>query len=72
MLSDTGIRNEATFLTNVVLTSKKIWRGMDVQVGVYNLFGNSAKYPQPSTWNQYEPYIPAPGVVALVSLTYRF
>jgi iron complex outermembrane receptor protein len=72
MVSDTGVRNEATFLTNVVLTSKNIWRGLDIQVGVYNLFGNAARYPRPSVWNQYEPYIPAPGVQVLLSATYRF
>jgi iron complex outermembrane receptor protein len=72
MLSDTGQSTNPTYLTNVVLTSKKVWKGLDVQVGVYNIFSNSALEPRASPWNQYQTQLRAPGVLGMITLTYRF
>jgi outer membrane receptor protein involved in Fe transport len=72
MHSDTGQLSQPTFLTNIVLTSKNVWKGLDVQVGVYNLFGDSALVPRASPFTQSQPWLRPPGVLAMVSLTYRF
>lgn len=73
MLGDSGQSSPPTFLTNLVLTSKKVWRGLDAQVGLYNLFGGSmARIPNASSANNYQPWLLHPSPMILVSLTYRF
>ncbi len=72
MLSDLGANSNPSFLTNIVLTSRRVYKGLDLQVGVYNLFGNSARVPRDAPWNQNQPWLREPGVLAMVSLTYHF
>ena len=72
MLSDTGQSSQPTFLTNVVFTSKNVWKGLDVQVGVYNLFGENALVPRASPFTQSQPWLRPPGVLGMITLTYRF
>jgi iron complex outermembrane receptor protein len=70
--SDLGQYTNPTYITNVVLTSRRIVRGLDAQVGVYNLFANFARQPHDSTFNNLEPTFDYPDTTALVSLTYHF
>ena len=72
MLSDTGESSNTTFITNVVLTSKNVWKGIDVQIGVYNIFGEAARIPHTSHWDQSQPWQRQPGTLAMLSFIYRF
>ena len=72
MLSDTGESSNTTFITNIVLTSKNVWKGIDVQIGVYNLFGEAARIPHTSHWDQSQPWLRQPGTLAMLSFIYRF
>jgi iron complex outermembrane receptor protein len=71
-LSDTGASSNASFITNFVVTSKNVWKGVDLQVGIYNLFGDAARIPHTSSADQAEPWLRQPGLSVLFSLTYRF
>jgi outer membrane receptor protein involved in Fe transport len=71
-LSDTRGRSNTSFVTNVVLTSKEVLKGMDLQVGVYNLFGQYARLPHTSQFDQSQPWLRYPGTTVLFSVTYRF
>ena len=71
-LADTGDKSNITYITNIVLTSKNVWRGMDVQVGLYNLFGETALIPRTSVWDQSQPWLREPGPLLMLSVTYRF
>jgi iron complex outermembrane receptor protein len=70
--SDLGDYTNPTFLTNVVFTSRRVIRGLDVQVGIYNLFASYVRQPHDSVFNNLQPTLDYPGTTALVSLTYHF
>ncbi len=70
--SDLGTSTSPTFLTNVVLTSREIVKNLDLQIGVYNLFSNSAREPRDSAADQVQPTLNYPNTQFLASLTYRF
>jgi outer membrane receptor protein involved in Fe transport len=72
MKSDLGEKTDPTFITTVVLTSKDIVKGWDLQAGAYNLFANSAKLPRDGAFNQYQPTLNYPDTLFLVSMTHRF
>ena len=72
MREDDGRYSDPSFLTNIIFTRKNIWRGMDLQVGVYNLFGNFAKMPSEGPFFQAQPWLRYPGIVGMVSVTYKF
>ncbi len=46
MRSDDIEPTDATFITNIILTSREIAPGMDLQLGAYNLFSHSARMPR--------------------------
>ncbi len=70
--NDTGLMTQATFLTNVVLTSRDVVKGLDLQVGAYDIFSNGARMPRDSAFNQFQPTLNYPSTKFLASLTYRF
>jgi len=70
--SDLGQYTYPTYLTNIVLTSRRIIGGLDVQAGVYNLFAWDARQPHDSVFNNLQPTLDYPGVMGLVTLTYHF
>jgi outer membrane receptor protein involved in Fe transport len=70
--SDLGQYTSPTFITNVVLTSRDILPGLEVQAGVYNLFGELARLPHNSVADHFQPTLNYPRTQFLVSLTYRF
>jgi hypothetical protein len=55
-----------------VLTSRDVFKNCDLQVGVYNLFGDSARVPRYGPTIHSQPFLNAPEPTFLVSLTYRF
>lgn len=70
--NDTGLMTQATFLTNIVLTSRDVVKGLDLQVGAYDIFSNGARMPRDSAFNQFQPTLNYPTTKFLASLTYRF
>ncbi|HET6248354.1 MAG TPA: TonB-dependent receptor [Tepidisphaeraceae bacterium] len=72
MKDDLGNYTAPTYLTNIVLTSKDILPGWDVQAGVYNLFANSARLPSDGSFNHYQSTLDYPTAFYEVGLTYRF
>ncbi len=72
MKDDLGNTIGATFITNVVFTSRDIYKGWTFQAGLYNLFGNYARMPRDGAFNQYQTSLNYPNPELLVSLSYRF
>jgi iron complex outermembrane receptor protein len=72
MRTDFGASTNPTFVTNLVLTSRDVFEGVDVQVGVYNLFGDAARLPRNSPFDHSQPSLNYPEPLFLASLTYRF
>jgi iron complex outermembrane receptor protein len=70
--NDLGEYTPPTFLTNIVFTSRDFYKGWTFQAGVYNLFGNFARYPREGPFNEVETSINGPVPEALVSLSCRF
>jgi outer membrane receptor for ferrienterochelin and colicins len=70
--NDLGESTPPTFLTNVVFTSRDLWKGWTFQAGLYNLFGNFARYPREGPFNQVETSLNGPNPEALVSLSCKF
>jgi iron complex outermembrane receptor protein len=72
MKDDLGNYVAATYITNVVLTSKDFVQGWDVQVGAYNLFANDARLTRDGPFNQFQNTLNYPLTQYLVSVTHRF
>jgi iron complex outermembrane receptor protein len=72
MKNDLGEYTDPTFVTNVVLTSRDLFRNVDFQIGVFNLFGDVARLPRDNEFNQNQPFLRYPGWELMASLTYRF
>ncbi|MGD0464282.1 MAG: TonB-dependent receptor [Tepidisphaeraceae bacterium] len=72
MNSDADVVTHPTFITNIVLTSREVVKGLDVQLGLYNLFGNIARIPRDNQYDQIEPTLRYPYPQLLASLTYHF
>jgi outer membrane receptor for ferrienterochelin and colicins len=70
--SDLGRYTSPTFITNVVLTSKDVTQGLDLQLGVYNIFGEWARLPHSSSWDYYQPTLNYPTTQFIFSMTGRF
>jgi iron complex outermembrane receptor protein len=70
--SDLGQETHPTFITNIVITSRDIVKGLDGQLGLYNLFGNIAQVPRDNQFDQFQPTLRYPYPMLLASLTYRF
>jgi iron complex outermembrane receptor protein len=70
MESDSGMSTHATFITNVVYTSRDFAKGWTFQAGAYNLFAGSARLP--TSLDQYQPSINYPQTEYLFSLEHRF
>ena len=72
MKSDLNQYTKPTFITNVVFTSRDIFKGWTFQAGVYDLFANSAKFPRDGAFNQFQPTLNWPGTRLEVSLSTKF
>jgi iron complex outermembrane receptor protein len=72
MNSDADVVTHPTFITNIVLTSREIRKGLDFQLGLYNLFGNIARIPRDSQFDQVQATLRYPYPQLLASLTYHF
>lgn len=72
MKDDRGNYVAPTYLTNVVLTSKDIIRGWDLQLGAYGLFADDARMVRDGPFNQYQNTLNYPLTQYMVSLTHRF
>ena len=72
MKSDLGESTQATYITNIVLTSREVVKGLDLQLGLYNLFGNYAQLPRDNAFDQFEPTLRYPYPQLLASATYKF
>jgi hypothetical protein len=70
--NDQFIYTHTTFLTNIVLTSKDVINGLDLQVGAYDIFSNGARMPRDSAFNQVQSTLSYPTTKFLAGLTYRF
>jgi iron complex outermembrane receptor protein len=70
--NDLGESTPPTFLTNVVFTSRNFYKTWTFQAGLYNLFGNFARYPREGPFNQMETSLDGPSPEAMVSLSYKF
>jgi len=71
MAAPSGDKSDPSFLTNVVLTARDVAKGLDVQVGVYNIFADDARLPASPGLN-YQPSLNQAPTQLLVALTYRF
>ncbi len=74
MKSDLGESTDATFITNIVLTSRDFARvkGLEVQLGLYNLFADEARWPRNSDNIHLQPTLNHPETELMLSITYRF
>jgi len=72
MKSDLGQYTNPSFITNVVLTSKDVVKGVDLQLGVYNLFSEFARLPRNDESDHYQPTLNYPHTQFLFSVTWRF
>jgi outer membrane receptor for ferrienterochelin and colicins len=70
--NDLGEETHPTFLTNIVLTSKEVAKGLDLQIGAYDIFSNNARMPRDSKFNQVQPTLNYPSTKFMAGLTYRF
>ncbi len=70
MKSAQDLRSEPSYVTNVVLTSKNVVKGLDLHLGVYNLFGEMAQVPSLPAHDQ--PWLRHPGTYFLAGFTWRF
>jgi outer membrane receptor protein involved in Fe transport len=70
--NDLGEYTPPTFLTNVVFTSRNFYKTWTFQAGVYNLFGNFARFPREGPSNQVETSLDGPSPEAMVSLSVKF
>jgi iron complex outermembrane receptor protein len=72
MNSDADVVTHPTFITNIVLTSREVRKGLDLQLGLYNLFGNIARIPRDNAFDQFQPTMRYPYPQLLASATYKF
>jgi iron complex outermembrane receptor protein len=72
MKSSLGTYTSPSFVTNIVLTSRDIFRGWTFQAGAYNVFSNYARLPGEGPGNQYQPTLNYPETTYLFSLSRRF
>jgi iron complex outermembrane receptor protein len=72
MKSDLEVYTKPTYITNIVLTSHNVMQNLDMQVGVYNLFGNYARLPQDNQFDQVQPTLRYPYPELMGSVTYKF
>jgi len=70
--SDADVVTHPTFITNIVLTAREVRKGLDLQLGLYNLFGNIARIPRDSQFDQFQPTLRYPYPQLLASATYKF
>jgi len=70
--SDTGGRADPSYITNLVLTSKDVVKGLDLHVGVYNLFGELAEIPRSGPTTHTQLWLRHEGMVFLAGFTFRF
>jgi iron complex outermembrane receptor protein len=62
-----------TFITNVVLTSRDfLTKGLELQLGAYNLLGEYARMPRSDAATHFQPTLDAPTSQFMASLTYKF
>ncbi len=71
MKADGGDYTQPTFITNTVVTSKDIIKNMDLQIGLYNLFSDNARFPA-DPGNYHQATLNYPQTTLLVTLTYKF
>lgn len=72
MNSDADVVTHPTFITNIILTAREVKKGLDLQLGLYNLFGNIARLPRDDQFDQFQPTLRYPYPQLLASATYRF
>ncbi|MGA2439694.1 MAG: TonB-dependent receptor [Tepidisphaeraceae bacterium] len=72
MTSDLGQSTHPTYITNVVLTSRDVMKGMDFQLGLYNLFGDIVRIPRDNQFDQFQSTLRYPYPTLLASVTYKF
>jgi iron complex outermembrane receptor protein len=72
MNSDADVVTHPTFITNIVLTSREVVKGLDMQLGLYNLFGDIARIPRDSQFDQFQLTLRYPYPQLLASMTYKF
>lgn len=72
MKSDFDESTDPTFITNLVATSRDVLPGLDIQLGVYNLFAHEARLPRNSPFDHSQPWLNYPGTEVMLTLKYRF
>ncbi|MFI5378279.1 MAG: TonB-dependent receptor plug domain-containing protein [Tepidisphaerales bacterium] len=74
MTSDLGESTDPTFITNIVFTAREPARvkGLEVQLGLYNLFANDARLPHNSVDIHYQPTLNYPETELMLNISYRF
>jgi len=72
MKSDLGQSTQTTYITNIVLTSRDVVKGLDLQLGLYNLLGNVARLPRDNQFDQFEPTLRYPYPQLIASATFKF
>jgi outer membrane receptor for ferrienterochelin and colicins len=74
MLNDLGDSTDPSFVTNVVLTSRRFFgvEHLEFQAGVYNLFADDARLPSGGSAVHAQPTLNWPEPRAMVGMTYRF
>lgn len=74
MRGDVGDSTDPSFVTNVVLTSRRFLgvEHLELQAGVYNLFSQDARLPSEGGYVHVQPSLNWPEPRAMVGLTYRF
>jgi outer membrane receptor protein involved in Fe transport len=74
MSSDLGESTDPTFITNIVFTARDVAhiKGLEFQLGLYNLFGNEARLPHNSASIHFQPTLNHPEPELMFSISYRF
>ena len=74
MTSDLGESTGPTFITNIVFTARDAAhvKGLELQLGLYNLFGNDARLPHNSESVHFQPTLNYPETELMLNITYRF
>jgi len=72
MQSDLGVFTNPTYITNVVFTSRDLFKGWTLQAGAYNLFAAAARLPRDDAFNQAQTNLRYPATMFQISISRKF